>query len=307
MPTYKTRFLREAVESILNQTYKDFLLIISDDCSPEPVYHVIEPYLKDERVQYRRNSRNYGAERLVDHWNLLVSICSSEYLILPGDDDIYEAHFLEKIDQLSQQYPEIDCIRSRSQRIDMNGTCFQTEISIPQIQTQQRFLSGFYNSGIIHCLGNNVFKRSSLIEVGGFPHFPLAWFCDDAAVIQLSNNSIATMSGIHFSFRRSEISISGNENNQIINQKIKATRLFYQWVKDHPIVGKDLSFCKIVKDRCYNDIVWNDITTLGVYDIIQVMWSLKSVRIGASWLKRIYYKQRGIEYIWGDGNSSLKK
>lgn len=302
LPAYKTRFLKEAIESILNQTYRDFLLIVSDDCSPEPVYSVIKPFLADSRVQYRKNTQNFGADRLTDHWNLLLSISSSEYVIFPGDDDIYEAHFLESIDRLTQRYPEIDCIRCRSQLIDSYGACFQTEIAIPQIQSQKSFLVGFLQSGVIHCLGNNVFRRSSFLKAGGFPSIPLAWFCDDAVVIMLSEKGIATTKDIHFSFRRSEISISGNDDH--IREKIHATRVYYRWVKNNPIIKQDRSLGKIIKDYCYNYIAWNDLTKLGILDIIGVMWSMKSIRIGLSWLKRVYYKWKGKPYIWGDGNQS---
>lgn len=249
LPAYKTRFLKEAIESILNQSYRDFLLIVSDDCSPEPVYGIVERFLADDRVQYRRNNQNVGAERLTDHWNLLLSISSSEYVIFPGDDDVYETHFLEEIDQLTQQYPEVDCIRCRTQRIDSTGASFQTDIAFPQIQSQQRFLINFYQPGAIHCLGNSVFRRSSLLQIGGFPFFPYAWFSDDAAIIQLSEKGIATTNGIHFNFRSTTLSISGDGEH--ICEKIQATRLFFEWVKKYPATIHDQAFRKSVKDYCY--------------------------------------------------------
>lgn len=290
MPAYKSHFLKEAVESILSQSYKDFMLIVSDDCSPEPIYHIIEPFLTDDRILYRRNSHNFGAERLTEHWNMLLSMCSSEYVIFPGDDDVYESHFLQAIDLLTLSYPKIDCFRSRSQRIDSTGACFETEISFPQIQTQQDFLADFYSPGLIHCVGNNVFKRSSLLESGGFYPFPLAWFSDDVAVMLLSEKGIATTPEIHFSFRRSEMSISGNDGEYSIKRKILATCLFFRWVKGTRFFGCNQTFCKRVKAYCYNFIVWNDLTTLKFPDIIQVIRSMRSVRIGLIWLKRLYLK-----------------
>ena len=54
MPAYKAAFFREAIQSILNQTYKDFQLIISDDCSPEALKAIVDDF-DDERIVYRRN------------------------------------------------------------------------------------------------------------------------------------------------------------------------------------------------------------------------------------------------------------
>ena len=46
VPSYKASFLEEALESIKNQTYTDFKVLVSDDCSPEnlkPIYVTLEP------------------------------------------------------------------------------------------------------------------------------------------------------------------------------------------------------------------------------------------------------------------------
>lgn len=42
LPAYKTAFLEEALSSIQSQTYKDFTVIVSDDCSPQPVKEVFD-------------------------------------------------------------------------------------------------------------------------------------------------------------------------------------------------------------------------------------------------------------------------
>lgn len=289
LPAYKTRFLKEAIESILHQTYRDYLLIISDDCSPEPVYRVIEPFLADHRVFYRRNTENLGAERLTDHWNLLLSLTSSELVVFPGDDDVYDTRFLEMIDPLTQCHPEMNCFRCRTQRIDSTGTCLQTETPFPQIQSQKSFLTGFYKPEVIHCLGNNVFRRSALLDAGGFPSFPVAWFSDDAAVILLSEKGIATTEDILFSFRSSEISISGNDNHNF--EKIHANLLFYQWIKAYPIINQYCDFRKDLKQYCVKLIILRDLTQLSILELVWIMWSMKSIRIGLSWMKRGCFKR----------------
>ena len=55
IPTYKAQYLREAVESVVSQTYPDWELIIIDDCSPENLRTVVEPFLADSRISYFRN------------------------------------------------------------------------------------------------------------------------------------------------------------------------------------------------------------------------------------------------------------
>ena len=101
LPAYKGRFLNEMLRSIQGQTYTDFKVIISDDCSPENLKIICEPYLQDSRFTYRCNQENMGSKSLVSHWNLLVDMCDTEYLIMASDDDVYEPQFLEEIDKLT--------------------------------------------------------------------------------------------------------------------------------------------------------------------------------------------------------------
>ena len=87
IPAYKTRFLDEAIHSVIAQTYQDWQLVIVDDCSPEDLKSIVEPYLADSRVEYYRNEKNCGAVDVVDNWNICLSHCTGDYVICMGDDD----------------------------------------------------------------------------------------------------------------------------------------------------------------------------------------------------------------------------
>ena len=56
------RFLRPAIEGILNQTYRDFELIVVDDCSTDGTLQILEEF-KDERMRVVRNQRNLGIRK----------------------------------------------------------------------------------------------------------------------------------------------------------------------------------------------------------------------------------------------------
>ena len=70
-PIYKTdeRFLREAIESVLNQTFADFEFLLLDDCPEDSREAVVRSY-DDKRIVYLKNERNLGIaasrNRLVD-------------------------------------------------------------------------------------------------------------------------------------------------------------------------------------------------------------------------------------------------
>jgi len=62
MPNYNSeKYLNEAIESILNQTYENFEFIILDDCSTDNSWKIIQEYAKkDKRINIFRNEKNLG-------------------------------------------------------------------------------------------------------------------------------------------------------------------------------------------------------------------------------------------------------
>lgn len=89
MPIYNTKeeYLRTAVESVLNQTFKDFELILLNDASPDKnVAIVAKEYVgKDKRVRYEENPKNMGISK---SRNKLLDMATGEYLAIMDHDDI---------------------------------------------------------------------------------------------------------------------------------------------------------------------------------------------------------------------------
>ena len=88
LPAYKAKFLGEAIDSILAQTYTNFELIIVNDASPEDLESIVKLY-DDPRIQYYTNKVNVGGKDLIAQWNYSITYAKGEYLILASDDDIY--------------------------------------------------------------------------------------------------------------------------------------------------------------------------------------------------------------------------
>lgn len=62
MPSYNTApYIDETIQSVLHQTYKNWELVIVDDCSTDKTDEVVKPYLEDERIRYLKNNNNSGA------------------------------------------------------------------------------------------------------------------------------------------------------------------------------------------------------------------------------------------------------
>lgn len=95
MPVYKTpeKYLREAIESILNQSFDDFELLLLDDCPEDTrVEKIIESY-EDKRIKYSRNDKNLG---ISPTRNKLIDLAQGEYLAVMDHDDISAPNRFEK-------------------------------------------------------------------------------------------------------------------------------------------------------------------------------------------------------------------
>ena len=232
LPAYKIRYLDEMLDSIQNQTYDGFRVIISDDCSPEDISKRCEPYLSHSRFVYRRNTENIGGKNLVKHWNLLVDMCETEYLILASDDDIYDSSFLENIDGLVRKYPECDVFRARVRRVDENCDVIRRDACYEEYVSQIDYMAQRYYTNSVQCISNYVFKTNILKEKGCFIDFPLAWYSDVATTIMMAEHGLVNTRDLLFSFRISSENISTvkQQSPAVHKKKLEAALMFDQWL-----------------------------------------------------------------------------
>ena len=105
LPAYNAhKYLREAVDSILNQTYKDFELIIIDDGSSDSSSEIIESY-NDSRIRFFKNGENKG---LIYTLNRGITLANGEYIARMDADDISLPTRFEK--QVEYMDAHLECI-----------------------------------------------------------------------------------------------------------------------------------------------------------------------------------------------------
>lgn len=101
----RAEYSKLAIESILNQTYKDFEFIIIDDCSTDNTADVIQEYAdKDERIVFIKNNANKG---LIYSLNLGLEIAKGEYIARMDDDDISMPTRFEKQVEYLDSHPQV--------------------------------------------------------------------------------------------------------------------------------------------------------------------------------------------------------
>jgi glycosyltransferase involved in cell wall biosynthesis len=94
MATYNGgQYIKEQIESILNQTYKDFELIVCDDCSTDFTWSILQEYeCQDNRIHCFLNDMNLGVAR---NFEKTVKLCNGDYIAFSDQDDIWLADHIE--------------------------------------------------------------------------------------------------------------------------------------------------------------------------------------------------------------------
>jgi len=226
LPAFKARFLDQAIDSILNQSYPDFELIIVDDASPENL-KIIVTYYQDPRIKYFRNEENIGGASLVEQWNHSIQFATGDYIVLAADDDVYHPQFLEQCLVLAERYPRVDLIRSRVELINEENRTLGIDGVLPEHCSKYQFLYSWVGATALTCIGNFMFRASVLLQKK-FIDFPFAYGADVASTIMMAENGVANTSEMLFQFRKSSIHLSGSKAH--LGPKLKATTMLYSWV-----------------------------------------------------------------------------
>lgn len=97
IPTYNyAQFLQEAVDSVVNQTFQDFEILIQDNCSTDNTQAVIEEY-DDPRISYQKNSENIG---MFGNLNKVCARAKGKYIKILCADDVMSRWCLATIFEL---------------------------------------------------------------------------------------------------------------------------------------------------------------------------------------------------------------
>lgn len=99
------RYIREALDSLLEQTYGDFELIVSDNASSDETPKICREYAaRDRRIRYFRQSENIGA---LLNYNFVLKEARGNYFMWASDDDIWKPTFIERCVGILGKEPDV--------------------------------------------------------------------------------------------------------------------------------------------------------------------------------------------------------
>jgi glycosyltransferase involved in cell wall biosynthesis len=110
------KFIKEQIDSVINQSYKELEIIIVDDNSTDGTYNYLKTYLEhDTRVKLYRNEQNLG---LVGNFEKAINLCTGDFVALCDQDDIWN---LDKISLMVEHINDNLLIYHDSQLVDESG------------------------------------------------------------------------------------------------------------------------------------------------------------------------------------------
>jgi glycosyltransferase involved in cell wall biosynthesis len=178
VPVYNgERFLRQALDSLVNQTYSDFELIISDNASTDGTPEICKDYAgRDPRIRYIRQPINIGVAR---NWNALVHEARGVYFKWAPASDYCAPQMLERCIEAMNADPGIVLCYGKTLLVDEDGhpvELYEHDTSISEPRPSERFARVctqlWLNNIMCGVLRLDVLRRTRLHRV--YPHSDLA-------------------------------------------------------------------------------------------------------------------------------------
>lgn len=127
IPNYNhAKFLKKRIDSILNQKFTDFEVIILDDCSTDDSRDIINSY-KDKRISLKLfNDKNTGSP--FKQWKKGIEAAKYDYIWIAESDDWADLNFLYEAENILKTHQDISLYYSNSQLVAEDETFFENSI-----------------------------------------------------------------------------------------------------------------------------------------------------------------------------------
>ena len=209
-------WIKEAIESVLASDYIDFEFFISDDCSTDDTWKIIENY-NDPRIKAIKQTINIGE---YNNRNFAIKNAVGKYVLFVDADDMLYKDTLGKLKSYIDRYPEVDTIWG----IPKEKWPF---IQLPFLLKPPEAINWIYLANLhpIAQIGfsETIFKRESLLQIGGFATDYITGDTHIKKMLAINNSILLVPAGIIFwrvSSNQASGKLSLNYNGYRNNVKI---------------------------------------------------------------------------------------
>ncbi|HRE24951.1 MAG TPA: glycosyltransferase family 2 protein [Bacteroidia bacterium] len=235
IPAYKGTYLSETLKSLADQTNKHFNVYIGDDASPDPINEIIAAYSSRLNLVYKRYENNLGHESLAKHWNRCLQMVKSEEWVcfLPDDDMLSSGVVDAAYNFLNSELfsPDVKALKLSIVRLvnDKFDFTFSKKVR-PYIESGYSFYDRLVRGEDDCTLGDVIYNKRRLLEVGLFEEYPKGWHSDHSALLKVvARKSMVHLKDANLIFRMSGVNISSLVSDG--SEKMRARYLFVKWLK----------------------------------------------------------------------------
>lgn len=247
LPSYNgERYIRQSIESVINQTFTDWELIIVDDCSTDSTLHIAEEYAgKEKRIRVIHNEEN---QKLPEALNIGFRHAAGAYLTWTSDDNMYLSRALEEMNQYLDEHEEVPMV--------CTGMLFMND----NMQFMKEYTP--YNSSRMHVQDTVgacfMYRREVLTEVG---EYSKEFFCvEDYEYwirILIKYGSIGYIPNIYYLYRLQKDSLTVKKAERVRRMNSKLYCKYFDWsmagIQDKPEFIMFL-YNRLLTDGCIDKI-----------------------------------------------------
>lgn len=231
------KFLHEAIDSALSQTYEDFELIIWDDASTDESWSIINSY-EDARIKAFRNQERkrgiYGINKTIRE------IARGDYIAIHHSDDVWEPHKLECQVKFLDKHVNIGAVFTNALIIKEDGTALEDTTHFYYSVFEQRnrskyeWLNSFFYKGNVLCHPSVLIRRQCYLDCGLYRPW-LGQIADFDMWIRLClkhNIYVLPHKLVRFRVRDNEANTSGNRPDT----RIRGMTEFYLVLRNYLLI-----------------------------------------------------------------------
>lgn len=255
MPLYNCEeYVKDAVDSILNQSFRDFELIIIDDNSQDDTFSIVEQF-KDQRIKKYKTEKNVGAAGAI---NKGLEVCSGELIAVMHGDDIALSNRLELQVNFFTKEPKVDILGTQCKLISSAGSLLNKKpSSFPTTIDLVKYSLLFDN---VLCHPTVMFRRKIIDEyqLKYNPKYRSVEDYDFWTQSALKGAGIANLNEVCLYYRIHDSQVSVTQSTQM-HKDLVDVRNNYR-LNFRPIISDLIVRIENLSD-CDMDIIINDIRT----------------------------------------------